>query len=149
MQLTRESEYALIGLAVLVEAGDDTPLPLSSVTEARDLPEAYLSRIFRRLTRHGILRAKRGRGNGYSLRRPASSISLREVIEAVEGATVFQRCLLWRDDCSDSNPCPVHHRLKELRPRVEELLETTSLADYVAESPHARPIAAGVGRAPA
>lgn len=145
MQLTKESDYALTGLAVLVASGDDAPLPLSSIAEARSLPEAYLARIFRRLARQGILDAKRGRGNGYSLSRPADSISLRDVIEAVEGATVFERCLLWRDHCHDENPCPLHHRLEELRPRVEELLETTSLADYVSESPHALLDAAGVG----
>lgn len=145
MQLTKESDYALTGLAELVASGDDAPLPLSRIAEARNLPEAYLARIFRRLARQGILDAKRGRGNGYSLSRPANSISLRDVIEAVEGPSVFTRCLLWRDHCSDENPCPIHHRLKELRPRVEELLETTSLADYVAESPHALLDAAGAG----
>lgn len=137
MQFTRESDYALTGLAVLVQAGEDAVIPVSEIAEARDLPGAFLARIFQALTQRGILVSRRGRGNGYTLARPASSISLREVIEAVEGSEVFERCLLWREHCHDENPCPLHHRLKELRPRIEALLDTTTLADYVAESPHA------------
>jgi len=138
MHLTRESDYALVGLAVLVEAGEAAVLPVSEIARSRDLPEAFLARIFRDLVRRGILESRRGRGNGYTLARPASSISLREVIEAVEGSEVFERCLLWRERCHDENPCPLHHRLKELRPGIEELLDSTTLADYVADSPHAR-----------
>lgn len=138
MQFTRESDYALTGLAVLVEAGEDAVLPVSEIAEARGLPGAFLARIFRTLSRRGVLESRRGRGNGYTLARPASSTSLREVIEAVEGSEVFERCLLWREHCHDESPCPLHHRLKELRPRIEALLDTTTLADYVSESPHAR-----------
>lgn len=108
MQLTRDSECALAGLAFLATMPDGVLVPLATVAEARRLPASFLAKIFQRLARHGLLNADRGRCRGYGLTRPRRSITMREVLEAVEGPRLLQRCLLWRAHCDDLNPCPLH-----------------------------------------
>jgi Rrf2 family protein len=136
MQLTRESKYALIGLSALASEPTGSVVSLAAIAEANDLPRTFLAKIFQKLARHGILSSERGRGRGYALARPPDSITMREILEAVEGSGMFEQCLLWPERCSDQNPCPLHYRLKELVPRLRSLLEKITLSEYMAESPH-------------
>ncbi len=136
MRLTRESEYALLGLAALAAEPPGGALPLSAVAERHRLPREFLSKIFQKMVRHGLLVSGRGRGSGYALARSASRITVREVLEAVEGPRMLQQCLLWQEHCADENPCPLHYRLKELHPMIVSMLEAVTLAEYVADSDH-------------
>lgn len=133
--LTKQSEYALQGLAFLASQPAGSVVALAEIAEARMLPASFLAKIFQRLAGHGLLEAERGRGSGgYALSRRPESITMREVLEAVEGPRVVHRCLLWQGHCGDENPCPLHYRLKTLRPQLEALLDTITLAEYATES---------------
>lgn len=138
MHLTRQSEYALLGLAVLADEPPGSIVSLARVAEVHRLPSTFLAKIFQKLARHGLLTSVRGPGRGYALVRDPASITLREILEAVEGPAVFQRCLLWPGHCADENPCPLHHRLQELVGEIESLLDRITLADYVVDSDHLR-----------
>jgi Rrf2 family protein len=136
MHLTKESEYALLGLAALATRPSGSVVSLAMIAESEGLPRTFLSKIFRKLSRHRLLTSARGRGRGYALARPAESIPIREILMAVEGSSVFQQCLLWSGNCSEEDPCPLHPWLEQLRPDLETVLEETTLADYVAHSGH-------------
>lgn len=135
--LTRQSEYALQGLAFLASRPAGSSVALAEIAGARALPSSFLAKIFQKLARCGLVEAERGRASGgYALARAPGSITIREVIEGVEGPRVLERCLLWQGHCGDRDPCPLHYRLKTLRPELESLLDTITLADYAAESKH-------------
>jgi Rrf2 family protein len=136
MHLTKESEYALLGLAALASRPSGSVVSLAVIAETEGLPRTFLSKIFRKLSRHQLLTSARGRGRGYALARPPESIPIQEVLNAVEGSSVFRQCLLWSGNCSEDDPCPLHPWLTELRPGLEAVLEQTTLADYMAHSGH-------------
>ncbi len=133
MHLTIESEYALRGLAFLATCPPGAVVALADIAEAHDLPSTFLAKIFQKLHRHGLIAAPRGRGRGYQLARSPASITIRQILEIVEGARLQQRCLMWHGDCRDENPCPLHHRLKHLVPEIEWILDRVTLAEYVDE----------------
>ncbi len=134
MQLTRETVYAIQGLAFLAQQPSGGAVALADVAAAQNLPTSFLAKIFQKLARHGVLAAGRGRASGYALARAPGSITMREILVAVEGPRVLQHCLLWTGLCGDENPCPLHFRLGKFRPALEALLSAITLADYVAES---------------
>lgn len=142
MKLSRESRYGLSGLAYLARQPAGTILQAGEVAEAAGLPPLFLSKIFGRLTRYGLLRSYRGRDRGYALARPADEISVREVLEAIEGPDVFQRCVFWSDTCSELDPCPLHDTWRTVRPMVADLLDRVSL-DQVADTSTANDRSAG------
>ena len=133
MQLTKESEYALRGLAFLATCPPGAVVALPDIAEAQALPSTFLAKIFQKLNRHGLIVAQRGRGHGYRLARSPASITLRQILEIVEGPRLQQRCLLWHGDCRDENPCPLHHRLKNVVLEIEWILDRVTLAEYVDE----------------
>jgi len=136
VHLTRKSEYALRGLAYFIPLQRGTRVPLAEVAAAQQLPTTFLAKIFQDLARHGVLEADRGPGRGYRLHRAPSEVRLREVVEATEGPMALKRCLLWGNDCGESEPCPLHHRLVEFRSRLDGVLDGVTLADYAKGSAH-------------
>ena len=129
MRLTRESEYALLGLAFVASRPSGEVVPLAEIAAARGLPRTFLAKTFQKLARHGVLVAHRGPGRGYVLARPPETIAVREVLEAVEGPGFFQRCFFWNNSCSNTNPCLLHHLVIGFVPDVRAALERITLAD--------------------
>ncbi len=138
MHLTKKSKYALLGLAYLVSQDRGTTVSLAEVAEAQKLPATFLAKIFQELARHGVLTADRGRGSGYMLRRPPADIRVREVVEATEGSMALKQCLLWSNDCGETDPCPLHYRLEQFHAQLDDVLNEVTLAEYVDTSTHAK-----------
>lgn len=139
MPLTRESEYALLGLAALISRPTGSVVSLAEIAAERGLPQPFLAKVFMKLGRRGLVIPHRGRGRGYALARDPTEILVREVLEAVEGPRVLARCLLWEGHCHDDNPCPLHFRMKSIVPSFLEVLETVTLQEYFEESNHSLP----------
>ena len=92
---------------------------------------AFLAKVFQKLTRHNLVRSHRGAIRGYALARPAETIRLREILEAIEGPDLFERCIFWSGRCGDQNPCRLHQRWAKIRPQLEAVMEETTLAQVV------------------
>ncbi len=137
MQLTRESEHALTALGFLVIQPEGQFVALAEIAEARDLPRAFLAKIFQKLARHDVLTSSRGRSKGYMLARSADSISVLDVIVAVEGPRLLDRCTLWSTRRCDEDPCVLHPFLLGHVRALEKRLAEVSIADLCATETNA------------
>jgi len=88
MKLSRTVAYALQATLQLACSDSGHPVPCSRIASDGQMPERFLLQILRNLVAHGILASTRGVDGGYSLERNPESISLLEVIEAIEGPVV-------------------------------------------------------------
>ncbi len=129
MKLGRESEYAVKGLLALAKKPFGTTMLLRDIAVSGKIPESFLSKIFQKLARAGVLQSSRGAVRGYALARRAKDIKVKDVFLAIEGPELFERCLFWSDRCAESDPCPMHFRWKRVRQQAEEMMEQTTLAD--------------------
>jgi len=128
MKLTKESEYCLIALAYLSRQSPEGILQMAQVAEAIDVPKPFLSKIFVKLVRQNVLKSFRGLKRGYQLNRPAEDISIKEILEAIEGPDVFQRCVFWSVSCSEEHPCILHdYWAKDTRSDMTQLLTHLTL----------------------
>ena len=126
MRLSRESRYAILALEELA-SHDDEIVDARSLARPAKLPEAFLSKILAMLVASGILRSYRGRG--YRLARPKGEITLVQILDAVgDDAFGGERCVFWREECSITDPCPLHFRWREVRPFMEQVLGGLTLA---------------------
>lgn len=85
MRLSLKARYAICGMFDLAYNGDGEPLQVRVIGQRQGIPARYLEQIFQRLRRAGLVLSKRGPGGGYTLARAPEEISLREIIEALEG----------------------------------------------------------------
>ena len=86
MRLTRASSYALHALVYMAGQKHNRPVPSHIVAQARGIPERFLLKVLKPLVSARVLASVKGPNGGYRLSRPASSVSLLEVIEAVDDA---------------------------------------------------------------
>jgi len=129
MQITRSEEYALKGLIFLASQPREKLALVSEISKAQKIPETYLAKIFQRLSKVGLLRSARGLNGGFSLGRPASQITMKHVIEALEGPIALNRCLIQKGECEEEDCCPLHDVLGEAQERFLEVLDRTTMED--------------------
>ena len=85
VRFSRQVQYARCGIFDLAYNGAGEPVHVRRVGERQGIPYRFLEQIFQRLRRAGLVVGKRGPRGGFVLTRPPSQISLREVVEAVDG----------------------------------------------------------------
>jgi Rrf2 family protein len=124
--ISQTSEYAL--RAMLYLAGSERRMSVHSISEAVDVPTAYLGKVLKHLVRAGLVTARRGPGGGVALARPTSRITLLDIVNAVDPVEHVHRCPL-RHKEDDARLCPLHEHLESAIRHVEEAFRATSLAD--------------------
>src|SRR5438105_7108654 len=85
MRLTRASSYALHALVYMAGEKHHRPIPSHLVARDRGIPERFLLKVLKPLVSARVLQSLKGPNGGYRLARPASQITLLEVVEAVDG----------------------------------------------------------------
>jgi len=86
MKLTRAATYALHALVYMAtQENGKTPVASHDIAAARGIPERFLLKVLKPLVDHDLLSSVKGPNGGYTLRRPASEITLLDVLEAVDG----------------------------------------------------------------
>jgi Rrf2 family protein len=85
ISITTKSPYALRALVELHRRGDATPVPIAELARRGEIPVQFLEQLFATLRRAGMLRSQRGVKGGYSFARPATELTVLEVVELLDG----------------------------------------------------------------
>jgi Rrf2 family protein len=85
ISITSKSPYALSALVELYGHGDRGPVPIAELARRREIPAQFLEQLFATLRRAGILRSQRGVKGGYAFARPASEITVLQLVELLDG----------------------------------------------------------------
>ena len=144
MLFSTKAEY---GVRLMVELGrrtegrppeDTTPVSLTAVAEAENLPLSYLEHLVAKLRQAGLVTSVRGAHGGYRLARGASEIAMLDVVQALEGPIAPMEC--FHDEregrvlCShqsDPDPCATKLLWTRVHGGVTKALAGTTLAELV------------------
>jgi Rrf2 family protein len=107
VSIGKQTDYAARIVLHLADAGGGGRVTARSIAETRLIPPAFVRRIVSRLSAAGIVDTVRGSGGGITLARPAGDISLRDVVEAMEGPLSLNACVREPHACPFSDECPV------------------------------------------
>jgi Rrf2 family transcriptional regulator, cysteine metabolism repressor len=140
MRLSTRGEYASRAMLELALRFADGPQHIRDISTAQDIPERFLEQILLQLKRAGYLRSRKGPQGGYRLSRPPDTISMAEVIRAMDGPLAPIDCVsvTAHEICPKEHGCVLKGLWKETRDAIASILERTTLADLVDRSPTAR-----------
>jgi len=143
MLLNRRSEYAILGMIHLAKRardfGSGRYSDVGEVAAAAGVPVNLLRVLFYRLAKDGILRSQRGVGGGFALNEPADAITLRRIVESVQGPITPFSCVANDEDpndCERYDTCELYTVLRRVRARIVDELERNTLASMIADSVH-------------
>jgi Rrf2 family transcriptional regulator, iron-sulfur cluster assembly transcription factor len=118
VRLTRGTDYGARGVIYLAKQPANTVTLVGDIAREEGVPESYLAKIFQDLAKGGILRSHRGAKGGFSLARPAHTITLREIIESVEGPIALSRCLAPYESCDRQDTCALYAALSRAQEQL-------------------------------
>jgi Rrf2 family iron-sulfur cluster assembly transcriptional regulator len=127
--ITRTGEYGLRGLLFLTKQPTDRIFLVSEVSRAQRITATYPAKIFQRLSKTGLLKSTRGLNGGFNPGKPAKEITMKQVIEALEGPIVLNRCLLRQREYDEEESCPLHEVFEEAQEKFLEALDRTTIED--------------------
>ena len=130
MRLTTKGRYAVTAMLDLAINQHRGPIRLAAISDRQGISLSYLEQLFAHLRRRDLVKSVRGPGGGYQLRREADSISIAEVIAAVNEDTDATRCG-GKGGCQDGDTCLTHHLWMDLSDRIRDFLQDISLGDLV------------------
>jgi len=127
LKINRQTDYAVRVILALAKGGEGTRLSSAAIQREMLIPQALMPRIVAQLARAGLVNTFPGREGGLMLPRPASQITLKDVVEAFEGPILLSQCLqvTGEDDCPFQSNCPV--RSKWGRVQVAMLREMAAI----------------------
>jgi len=130
MRLTTKGRFAVTAMIDVALHGSDNPVTLAAVSERQRISLSYLEQLFGKLRRHGLVDSVRGPGGGYNLAKPAASLSVAEIILAVDEPIDATQCG-GRENCLDDRRCMTHELWAGLNAHIFSFLRSVTLAELV------------------
>src|SRR4026208_2099359 len=106
LRLSKKADYALIAMKHLALSRDRAvSVSAREIAEQYDIPIELMAKVLQRLVRTGLLVSTQGTRGGYALSRPAASVSVAEVIQAIDGPFTVTACSSDNNDCEQFSKC--------------------------------------------
>ena len=139
MKITRATAYALHALMYMVRHITQLPVTTNNIAKGEGIPPEYLAKIFQRLAKAKIVKGVKGRNKGHVFARSPEEISLLEVINSIEGESLFDDCPLKHCKCGGSpENCYIYAQWISSTRKIRALFEQTSLASVAWNHPEHR-----------
>ena len=134
MKISTRTRYGVRLMFELALFNGVKGISLKDIASNEGISEKYLSQIIIPLKARGLIISFRGPYGGYALARDPSEISLREIVEILEGGLSILDCLNNSSLCKRSTKCPTRGVWELLNSKIIQTLEAVTLRDLVEES---------------
>lgn len=149
LRLSKKADYALLAMRHLAAHADREAMSSRELAETYDIPPELLAKVLQKLVRSRLLASHHGIRGGYGLGRPAATISVADVIQAVDGPLTVTACSDTDHSCDQYTKCNIRDPLWRIKDRIISALAATSVADLavdMATEPPAGAVAVAVLR---
>ena len=130
MRLTTKGRFAVTAMVDLAMRQNRGPVTLAAISERQHISLSYLEQLFCKLSRAKLVNSVRGPGGGYNLAKPTGSITVAEIISAVDEPIDATQCA-GKENCNDDRRCITHDLWATLNEKMNDYLTSVSLADVV------------------
>ena len=128
MQLTMTGEYAVRAMVHLAGVPSGGIVQITDIAREWDIPESFLRKIIAKLSRAELVESRRGNGGGVLLAQDPNTLTLLDVIEAVEGKIALNKCMIAPGTCHRDPWCKVHRVWCKAQMLLRDTLSSSTLA---------------------
>jgi Rrf2 family iron-sulfur cluster assembly transcriptional regulator len=125
MNINQESDYALRLVLMLSKEGLGNRLDAKFLSEKANIPLRFLLKLTRKLIQAGIVKSYRGINGGYAITKEPKDITLKNVVEAIQGPIIITRCIYDKQSCNANKigHCSIHNALSNIQNTLVNELE--------------------------
>jgi Rrf2 family protein len=135
LRLSKKADYALIAMKHLATRPGAASASAREIAEQYDIPIELMAKVLQRLVRRGLLSSHQGTRGGYRLSKPTTSISVADIIQAIDGPFTVTACSTDAVNCGQFAKCSVRDPLWRIKDRILAALATCSLEEISADAP--------------
>lgn len=141
MQISTRGRYGLRAMIDMALHASEGPMALRVIAERQGISESYLEQVFTSLRKSGLVRASRGAQGGYELNQQADQVTVGEILRSLEGPIVPVYCVGESEgaSCEREQYCITRSFWEELRDKINEFLDGTTLQDLADRAKAALP----------
>ena len=134
--ISKRTQYGLKAVLHLAAHYGKGPILIATISEEELIPVKFLELILLNLKSRGLLASKKGKGGGYELSRPPSTVTVGSLIRMMEGPlaplpcaseTAFEPC----EECPDVEACGIRIIMRRVRDAMADVLDKTTLSDLL------------------
>lgn len=129
---TRRTDYAIRSLLFLAHQNGSSAKAID-IGAAMDIPKGFLHQVLQELQRAGLVTSRSGPNGGYALAQTPEDITIRHIVEALEGALTAQECALRGGPCHWDNVCALHDVWASAQQSLVDVLSEATLAQVAAD----------------
>lgn len=130
MRLTTKGRFAVTAMMDIALQEGVRPVALSDISERQNISLSYLEQLFGKLRRRALVTSVRGPGGGYRISQPTETITIGEIIRAVDETVDATQCGGLKN-CKDDKECITHELWTGLNEHIFDYMDTVKLADLV------------------
>lgn len=131
LRLSKKADYALIAVKHLALREDSSSA--REIAEQYAIPAELMAKVLQRLVSRGLLTSQQGTHGGYQLAKAPDTISVADVIQAIDGPLTVTACSAVQSQCGQFATCNVRDPLWKIRERIVSALSTCSVSEMAAD----------------
>jgi len=140
LRLSKKADYALMAMKHLARKPDaSASTSAREIAEQYDIPIELMAKVLQRLARSGLLTSHQGTRGGYTLSRTTGSISVADIIQAIDGPLTVTACSTDDEQCEQFMKCNVRDPLWKIKDRILSALAECSLTEISTDVPIPEP----------
>ncbi|MCC7332497.1 MAG: Rrf2 family transcriptional regulator [Flavobacteriales bacterium] len=113
---------------IAAQSLDGKRVKIGDVAENSGSPEAFTAKILSSLTKHNIVHSLTGPFGGFYIEtEKMKTIKMSDIVQAIDGNTIYNGCGLGLSECDEEKPCPMHNKFFEIRESIKKMLTETDI----------------------
>lgn len=127
---SKSCEYAIRSVIIISQnSKQGLKTNVKEIATQADVPESYIAKVLQILTKAKLVNSLKGPGGGFLLPENHKDLMLVDIVLAIDGDSLFTSCGLGLKECSETNPCPLHDKFRDVRNDLKKMLTTTSISE--------------------
>jgi Rrf2 family iron-sulfur cluster assembly transcriptional regulator len=126
---SKASEYAVAALVHLAKCPSGEYVHVKDIARDENIPAGFLSGLLQRLSKDGLVASRKGLKGGFALRSDPDTVSLLDVVCAIDGMPRWERCAMGYPACAPEDPCEMHDGWIEVRDRIRAFMQLTTIGE--------------------
>ena len=131
MKFSKKCVYALRATIYIAKSNSNGYLSIGEISDELKISFHFLTKILQTLTQHKLMKSYRGPNGGINLAKPASDITVLEIVNIIDGEKIFRECILGLPTCEEKHPCPLHDKWISSCEDLKNNLASLTIKDLV------------------
>lgn len=128
---SKSCEYALRAVFFISRSSQEgRRVGVKEIAENIQSPEAFLGKILQKLSKEGFIQSAKGPNGGFFVTEENVKRPIADIVLSIDGKTLLTGCGLGLQQCSETQPCPLHHYFKDIREQLKEMLENITIDQF-------------------